>query len=76
MDIIIRNEGQSDIETISVITKAAFEKLPISNHTEQSIINALRNANALTISLVAEKEKKVVGHIALSPVTVSDGSLD
>jgi len=75
MNIIIRNESQSDIETISVITKAAFEKLPISNHTEQFIINALRNANALTISLVAEMEKKVVGHIAFSPVTISDGSL-
>jgi putative acetyltransferase len=76
MNIIIRNESESDVETISVITKAAFEKLPISNHTEQFIINALRNANALTISLVAEMEKKVVGHIAFSPVIISDSSLD
>ena len=75
MNIIIRNESQPDIETISVITKAAFEKLPISNHTEQFIINALRNANALTIYLVAEMEKKAVGHIVFSPVTISDGSL-
>jgi putative acetyltransferase len=76
MNIIIRNESQSDIETISVITKAAFENLSISNHTEQFIINALRNAKALTISLVAEAEKKAVGHIAFSPVTISDGSHD
>ena len=76
MNIIIRNETESDIEAISKITKVAFENLPISNHTEQFIINALRNANALTISLVAEAEKKVVGHIAFSPVTISDGSLD
>jgi putative acetyltransferase len=74
MNIIIRNENESDIDAISEITKAAFENLSISNHTEQFIINALRDANALTISLVAEAEKKVVGHIAFSPVTISDGS--
>jgi len=76
MNIIIRNEIGSDVETISEITKAAFESLAISNHTEQFIICALRDANALTISLVAEVEKKVVGHIAFSPVTISDGSPD
>jgi len=76
MNIIIRNESESDVETISVITKAAFENLPVSNHMEQFIIDALRNANALTISLVAEMDKKVVGHIAFSPVTISNGSPD
>jgi len=74
MNIIIRNENESDIETISEITKEAFQSLAISNHTEQFIIMALRKASALTISLVAEKEKKVMGHIAFSPVTISDGS--
>lgn len=72
--MIIRNETESDVEVISDVTKTAFENLPISNHTEQFIINALRAANVLTISLVAEIDGKVVGHIAFSPVTVSDGS--
>jgi len=76
MNIIIRNEIESDINAISVITKAAFGTLPISNHTEQFIIKALREANALAISLVAEVDNKVVGHIAFSPVIISDGSLD
>ena len=75
-NIIIRDESESDIDTISAITKAAFETLPVSNHTEQFIIKALRKANALTISLVAETEGKVVGHIAFSPVAISDGSPD
>jgi putative acetyltransferase len=74
MNIVIRNEIESDIKAISEVTKAAFENLPISNHTEQFIINALRDANALTISLVAVAGKKVVGHIAFSPVTISDSS--
>jgi putative acetyltransferase len=74
--MIIRNETISDIEAISKVTIAAFKNLAISNHTEQFIINALRNANALTISLVAELDGNVVGHIAFSPVAISDGSLD
>jgi putative acetyltransferase len=74
--MIIRKETTSDIEAISHVTIAAFQNLPISNHTEQFIINALRNAGALTISLVAELDGQVVGHIAFSPVTISDGSLN
>jgi putative acetyltransferase len=72
--MIIRNELESDFEAISALTKAAFENNPHSNHTEQYIVNALRSANALTVSLVAEVDGKVVGHIAFSPVTISDGS--
>ena len=76
MNITIRGETEFDIDAISEITKAAFQSLQISNHTEQFIINALREAKALTISLVAEADNKVVGHIAFSPVTISDGSRD
>jgi putative acetyltransferase len=74
MDIVIRNEMDSDIEAISEITRAAFENHQYSNQTEEFIINALRDASALTISLVADAGKNVVGHIAFSPVTISDGS--
>ena len=72
--MIIRKETDSDIETISEVTKAAFENHPYSKNTEQFIISALRAANALTLSLVAEMDGRVVGHIAFSPVTISDGS--
>ena len=74
--MIIRKETLADIETITEVTIAAFKTLPISNHTEQFIINALRDANALTISLVAEIDARVVGHIAFSPVIISDGTKD
>ncbi|MEJ2071196.1 MAG: N-acetyltransferase [Syntrophobacterales bacterium] len=36
----------------------------------------MRAAKALSISLVAEIDGKVVGHIAFSPVAISDGSHD
>ncbi|MBN2475299.1 MAG: N-acetyltransferase [Pirellulales bacterium] len=72
--IVIRNETHADVGTIAKVTVAAFKTLDISNHTEQFIIAALRAARALTVSLVAELDGRVVGHIAFSPVTISDGS--
>ncbi|MCL4457475.1 MAG: N-acetyltransferase [Nitrospirae bacterium] len=72
--MILRNERAADIEAITEVTIAAFKNHPISHHTEQFIINALRAAGALTISLVAEIDGQVIGHIAFSPVTVSDGA--
>jgi putative acetyltransferase len=74
--MIIRDETESDIQTIADVTKTAFATLAISQHTEQFIINALRAAGALTVSLVAEIDGNVVGHVAFSPVTISDGSPD
>jgi putative acetyltransferase len=72
--MIIRHEQASDIDAIFTVTKAAFEDHPISHQTEQFIINALRAAKALSLSLVAEVDGKVIGHIAFSPVTMADGS--
>ena len=74
--ITIRDETDADVKAIAEITVAAFKTLEISNHTEQFIIGALRVAKALTVSLVAEADGRVVGHIAFSPVTISDGSRD
>ncbi len=72
--IRIRDEEEPDYLAITETTESAFATLAISEHTEQFIIRALREAGALTISLVAEAEGRVVGHVALSPVTLSDGS--
>lgn len=70
----IRNETPYDIDAITEVTIAAFNTLPISQHTEQFVIEALRAAKALTVSLVAEVDDRVIGHIAFSPVTLSDGT--
>lgn len=72
--ITIRNETNFDADIISEVTIAAFKSMEISNHTEQFIIEALRSTRALTLSLVAEVDGRVVGHIAFSPVTISDGT--
>jgi putative acetyltransferase len=72
--IAIRSETDADVAAITEVTVAAFKTLEISNHTEQFIIAALRAANALTVSLVAESNGRVVGHVAFSPVNISDGT--
>lgn len=74
--ILIREETKQDAAVITEVTAAAFETLEVSGQTEQFIIEALRSAGALTVSLVAEVDGRVVGHIAFSPVTLSDGTTD
>jgi putative acetyltransferase len=74
--IVIRHETAADASAIAEVTVAAFEALAISQHTEQFIVEALRVAGALAVSLVAEVDGRVVGHIAFSPVTISDGTRD
>lgn len=75
-NVLIRDETQRDVSAITQVTIEAFKALEISDHTEQFVIEKLRSAGALTLSLVAEVDGRVVGHIAFSPVTVSDGTLD
>jgi putative acetyltransferase len=72
--VLIRSETSDDVNVIAEVTVAAFKTLAISNQTEQFIIAALRSAKALKVSLLAEMDECVVGHIAFSPVTIFDGS--
>lgn len=74
--IILRSEIPADAEQISAITVAAFLTMEISDQTEHFVVEALRTAGALAISLVAELDGRVIGHIAFSPVVVSDGTPD
>lgn len=55
---------------IGEITTAAFAPMPFSTGTEARIIEALRSSGALTISLVAEHDGEIIGHIAFSPILI------
>ena len=72
--LLIRDEQTLDIPAIHEVTIAAFKTLAVSNQTEQFIVMALRAANALTVSLVAELNGQVVGHIAFSPISLEEGT--
>ncbi len=74
MDITIREETRADFDAITSVTIAAFTDHPVSRQTEHFIIRELRKADAMLLSLVAEVEDKIVGHIAFSPVEISDGT--
>jgi putative acetyltransferase len=76
LKIVIRSETEADVSAISEVTVAAFKTLEISGHTEQFIIEALRAAKVLAVSLVAEMDGRIIGHVAFSPVTISDGTRD
>lgn len=73
--IHIRQESTTDVQAIHDLVVAAFERAPHSGHNEQFIVRALRESGQLTLALVAECNDAIVGHIAISPVSLSDGTL-
>jgi putative acetyltransferase len=71
----IRPEIPEDAAAISSVISAAFLKAEHSGGNEARIVDALRQANSLTVSLVAAEDAAIIGYIAFSPVTV-DGRGD
>lgn len=69
--INIRPEQESDITQIHNVIKSAFETISYSNQKEHFLVDALRETGALDLSLVAELNGEVVGHIAFSNVTIN-----
>lgn len=72
--MIIRRERLGDVAAVYKLVAAAFAGTPYSDGSEADIIRRLRKAGALSLALVAEEEERVVGHIAFSPVGISDGT--
>ena len=65
----IREEKLKDISAIRKVNESAFNGL-----IEANLVDLLREANKVTISLVATVKDKVVGHILFSPVTIESNS--
>lgn len=73
-DVHLRTESPADVLAIRAVTEDAFREQPHSRQTEALIVDALRRAGALSLSLVAHRAGRVVGHAAFSPVTISGGA--
>lgn len=73
-ELHIRPERPGDEDAIHALTARAFETMPFSSGTEPAIIRALRGSGNLALSLVAEQDGRVVGHVAFSPVRIGDVS--
>lgn len=67
----IRQERPGDAAFIRALTDAAFKDMPFSDQTEAKVVDALRAAGVLTLSLVATEGGDVIGHVAFSPVTIN-----
>ena len=73
MPFQIRDEVPADIPTIEAVVGEAFRSATHASGTEPLIVNALRARGRLSISLVATDADQIVGHVAVSPVAISDG---
>ncbi len=72
MTLTIRPETPADYARIYEITEAAFRDLDISDHTEQDLVNRLRDSAAYLpqLALVAELNGEVVGHILFTRAAI------
>jgi len=64
----VRFEQPGDIEKIRKVNLQAFETC-----AEANLVDALRNTDVELISLVAEENGTVIGHILFSPVILGGG---
>lgn len=71
MDIKIRPETPADYTRVHEITKLAYESA-----SEAVLVDDLRRAAQQAISLVAEVEGQLVGHILFTPVAIGDTAAD
>jgi len=63
--MIVRPEKPEDIPEIRIVIEQAFGR-----PAEADLVDALRQNGKASISLVAEADGRIVGHIFFSPVTI------
>ncbi|MBO0904007.1 GNAT family N-acetyltransferase [Jiella sonneratiae] len=70
----LRPEAREDEDGIRALVAAAFAQAPHGGGTEGAIVDGLRAAGALALSLVAvDEDGGLLGHIAFSAVSVGSG---
>ena len=75
MDIKIRKEAVTDHLKVFSIIEQAFITEELSDHREQFLVERLRLSGSFIpeLSLVAEVDGEVVGHILLTKISICDG---
>jgi putative acetyltransferase len=74
IEVLIRPERPEDFPAIHNLTQRAFAPMPFSAGDEQEVIERLRKAGALALSIVAEQDNQILGHVAFSPAFTDGGS--
>ena len=72
INVVIRIETQYDYEEVFELIEEAFRNEEYSDHTEQFLVQRLRKSTSFIpqLSLVAELDKKIVGHILLTKIKI------
>lgn len=70
----IRTETLDDHAAIRTLLRAAFADGPGAGEVEERIVDALREDDAMTLSLVADIDGRIAGVVVFSPVTIDDGA--
>lgn len=65
-NLIVREESVADISAIRDVNEQAFGR-----RSEANVVDTLRHRGKITLSLVAEHERQVIGHILFSPVVIA-----
>lgn len=73
MEFKIRQEQKSDYQAVREVVELAFSKMEMSDHREHLLVDRLRKSEAFIpeLSLVAESNGKIIGHILLTKVTIA-----
>lgn len=74
-NITIRKEIPKDHNWVIELTAKAFETMPFSEGDEDKLVARLRNAPGFIpeLSLVAELDGLIVGHILFTPLVIDNG---
>lgn len=72
--MLIRQENSNDYIDVYALTKAAFEGMEHSEGNEQDLVERLRKSSAFIpeLSLVAEEDGRIIGHIMFTKITIND----
>ncbi|MEX1268756.1 MAG: N-acetyltransferase [Balneolaceae bacterium] len=74
-NISIRQEQRKDYDSVFEVIRKAFEDMEMTDHQEQFLVQRLRTSDAFVpeLSLVAEHENEIIGHILLTNVRIKNG---
>lgn len=74
MEVIIRQENKKDHQVVFDLIEKAFKTEVYSDYREQFLVEMLRKSKAFVpeLSLVAEKYNKIVGHILLTIIEITN----
>ncbi|MBB4803024.1 putative N-acetyltransferase YhbS [Flavobacterium nitrogenifigens] len=76
MEVKLRQENENDFQSVFQLIEKAFEKEEYSDHKEHFLVERLRKSEAFIseLSIVAEIESKIVGHILFTKLKVVNDS--